>query len=441
MQNIKNLTSVSYAYISSLLISVTLLSGCGSDGDSENLAKAVKLEAQRQNGTIIESFVISGGQTRLTKDDTHQLTAMGTDNKGKTRDVTKELTWSSGDESIATVNEKTGLVTAIKNTEENQGIVVITAKTDNDITRDVSLSVSNEAPESIVLKQISPEQGNINTCIAAKINADVTYKDGYQSLNTTRGVSFSVDDNSTAVINDEGDLFTSAASPEDTIISASMTNKVIGLLAVTADPSNLSELIIISDDEEVTDRITMNVGKRLQLNAQATLLAEVSEDTFDIDNSVSWRTTPNNTQIGLTKKGDNKGTLLALKPGVVQVMANCGGEEAKAIIEIKGEADIEDLQINDGEDELTVGLDDSITLTLSANYTNTPSTLNVTEFAQWLIDGGTESDLINVELVETGTDTANYKITANKITTGTVVISAAYDNNETSVRINIEVSE
>ncbi|MBU2893128.1 Ig-like domain-containing protein [Colwellia sp. D2M02] len=439
MQNIKNLTSVSYAYIGPLLICVTLLSGCGSDGDSENLAKAVKLEAQRQNGTIIEKFEVSGGQTRLTKGDTHQLTAMGTDSKGEIRDITTELIWSSGDESIATVNEKTGLVTAIKNTEENQGIVVITAKTINDIARDVSVSVSDEAPENIVLKQVSPEVGSINTCIDARITGDITYQDGYQSLNTTRGVSFSVDDNSTAIINDEGDIFTSAATTEDSIIRASMANNVTSTLVVTADPNNLSNISVVLDEEPI-ERITMNVGERLQVNAQATLLAEVSEDTFDIDNSVSWTIT-NNTRVGLTETGDNKGTLFALQPGVVQVQGSCGGKLGSATIEIKGEADIEGLQINEGEDELTVGLDDSITLTLSANYTSTPSTLNVTEFAQWLIDGGTENNLINVELVETGTDTANYKITANKNTTGTVVISAAYDNNEASVRINIEVAE
>ncbi len=426
--------NISHACISTLLLTSLLLSGCGSDGDSENLAKAVKLEAQRQNGTIIESVTISGGQTRLTKGETHQLTASGIDSKGVTRDVTNELIWTSSDDAIAKVNDK-GIVTAVENSDVNQGIITITGTTINDIATDSEISINASPATALILKQNTPEIGNINTCIDAKLTSDVTYDDGYTSLNTTRSVSFSLDENSTAVINNDGDLYTSAAVTEQSIVTGSISDTINNTLTIIAEPTNLNTLAILLDEEEVS-LITLNIGERIQVNAQATLLPEVSEELFNIDNSVKWQT-ENTTLIGITESSITKGTLFALKPGVTSLSSNCGGKSVTTIVEVKGEATLDELVINEGEAEISLAPKESLKLTLTGNYSTSPSTLNVSEFAQWTINGS-GSAIATAELVDIGTESASYEVTSTKSADGIIIVAVTYDGITKSVRINVE---
>jgi hypothetical protein len=417
-----------------LILLPLLISGCGSDGDSKNLAKAVELEKQRQQGTIIESVTITGGQTRLKETETHQLSASGLDSNNDTRDVTNELTWTSSDDTIAKVSS-TGLVTAVANSDVNQGIVIITGTTINEIYSDVEISVSDSNTTAIELKQISPETGNILTCIDANIVGDVTYEDGYKSLNTVKNMTFSIDDTSTATISALGDLYTSNSAVENTTITANI-DTISDQLIVTADPSSLEAIDILLADE-VTTIFELALGERLQVSSQASLLAEVSEDLFNIDNSVSWQQKDSG-YVGITNKGNEKGTFLALKPGITEIYADCGGKKGVATIAITGQADLDQLQINDNEADIILDKNGSLELTLTATYTelSTLTTLNVSEFADWSILNGTT--LVTAELTSLGTDTATYKLTTLKDATGTLIVTSSYDGITSSVNVTIE---
>ncbi|RHW77751.1 Ig-like domain-containing protein [Colwellia sp. RSH04] len=416
-----------------LIFSGFLLSGCDTDStNSAELARAVELERLRETGTIIETVTIHGGQTRLVATETHQLSATGVDSNGDTRDITNELVWTSSDESIAKVSTK-GLVTAISNTTANQGIVTITGTTINDMFNDTEISVSDVAASAIELKQSSPESGNILTCIDASIDGNVTYEDGYTSLNTVRGMSFSVDEMTTASIDAQGNIFTSSEEVESTIVTAKI-GEISDQLTVTADPSSLNTLTILRNEEKV-DLISLEVGDRLSFNAQATLLAEISEEEFDIDNSVMWQS-GNSTIYGLTAEGENKGTMLGLKPGITTLSALCGGKKVSATVNVSGDAELDELQINDGETNITISKNTTLDLTLLAKYTSeSSSSLNVTEFTQWSLNG---SELVSAELIEQGTGNSKYQLTTAKDATGTLIVSAIYDGDTVSVIITIE---
>jgi hypothetical protein len=428
---ITTIQNISKPSVISLLLASTLLLGCDNDNDSADLAKAVKLESQRAQGTIIESVTITGDRTRLRVGESHQLSATGIDSKNETRDITNELTWSSSDTSIATVNDA-GLVTAVANSSTNQGIVTITGNTVNDIFGEGEISVSDVAVTAIRLKQTLPATGSIYTCIDANIKGDVDYDDGYTSLNTVRNMDFTLDENTSSAIDTEGNLYTSAAAIEHTIVTASIGD-VSGQLTVTADPASLDSIDILQDDE-LKDIITLSIGERLLVNAQANLLSDISTADFDIDNAISW-TQEDEGHTGITTKGDNKGTLLALKPGVTQLIGTCGGKQALATLEVKGEADLDVIQINDGNDSISLAPLKSIELSLTAFYTSTPASLNVTEFADWSING---SSLISAELIDLGTEEATYKLTSTSNTTGAAIVSVSYDGIPISVRVNIE---
>lgn len=421
-------TSPKSSIITILLTSI-IITGCGSENNSTELARAVNLESQRAKGTIIESVTIIGGHTRLRAGETHQLSATGVDSNNEVRDVTNELTWSSSDKNIAIINNN-GLVTAVAATTVNQGIVTITGTTINDIHSEGEMSVSDSPAKTISLKLTSPETGSINTCISANIKGDVSYDDGYISLNTVKDMNFSLDGNTTATIDEDGTLYTSAPEIEHTIITSKVTN-ISGQLTVTADPINLEKLDILIDNKP-TDLITLNIGERIQVNAQANLVNETS--THNIDTTISW-TQENNNYIGITTKGDNKGTIFALKPGVTQLIGTCGGKQTTTALEVKGETNLDTIQINDGSDPLTLAPLKSIKLTLTANYTTTPANLNVSEFANWSIYG---SNLLNAELIDLGTNKASYNVTSTSNATGVAIVSVTYDGVTSSVHINIE---
>ncbi|WP_100912375.1 Ig-like domain-containing protein [Pseudoalteromonas spongiae] len=104
------------------LATAVVLSGCSESDDPAALIKAVELESQRANGTLVEKIEFNGSGVRLRAGQTHQLVAMGTDSKGDVRDVSKEVTWTSSNTDVATI-DSSGLVTAVKALADNQGLV------------------------------------------------------------------------------------------------------------------------------------------------------------------------------------------------------------------------------------------------------------------------------------------------------------------------------
>ena len=407
------------------IISVT---GCGSESDTTDLAKAIQLDKLRSEGTIIESVKIVGDQQRLKPGETLQLSATGIDSNGDTRDITSELTWESNDPTIATVNSN-GVVNAVSSTTANQGPVSITGTTINDISGEGEVSVSDVAVTEINLKTAASNIDYINTCIPAQLSADLTYADGYTSLNTIRGLSFAVDNGSTATINSDGLLFTSAPDVEDTTITAKIDN-VLGKLTVKADPKNLESIDILVNDEP-TEEINLNIGDRIQVSAIASL---VTQEPNTINDTITWSQVGTR-YIGITDEGENKGTLVALKSGETQLIGSCGNKQKIITVTVDGSDDLNDLQINDGSTALTMTPLGSINLTLTANGSDETSSVNVTEFADWSING---SSLVTTKLISTGTENAVYRLTSKTNSAGSFIVSATYDNQVSSVQVNIE---
>jgi len=419
-----------FAY-SICLASSIVISGCDSDNNSEALAKAVKLESQRAKGTIIETVTIIGATTRLKVGETHQLSALGIDTNNDERDVTTELEWSSSDTSIATVNNK-GLVTAVANSLEPKGKVVITGTTINDIFAIGEMSVSDEVISSLILRQSNPTTGDINTCIDANIVADVTYKDEYTSLNVTKDISFSVDENSSATIESGGILHTSSSAIEKTIVTGKVNN-ISNQISVVSDPKNLETIDVLVSDK-VVSIITLNVGDRIKLQSQANLVSTVSETPINIDNNIILEAKDPDLA-GITLNGITKGSLLALKPGVTQVYVTCGGVQGNATLEIKGDATLDTLLINEGEESITLKAKSSVEIAITAQFKETTSDLNVTEFSELAFS---DTELLTSELISTGTGTAKYKVTSTSSSTGEVVLTVSYDGKSSVVKLIIE---
>jgi hypothetical protein len=408
-----------------LIVNISLInifiSGCDSDNNSADLAKAVELEYLRANGTIIEEVEISNAQTRLRAGETHQLIATGLDSKGDSRDVTAELeAWASSDESIATVNNS-GLVTGIATSTVNQGKVTITATTINGIEGTADISISDVNASAISLKQKSPATGNIQTCLEASIDGDVTYEDGYVSLNTIKDMSFTLNEQTSAVINNDGILYTSSETLENITVTATINN-IDAQLLVQADPANLASIDILVANENTTS-FSLNIGQRVKVSADAKLFNTPAGESFNIDPSIQWQQRDSG-YTGVTSEGTNKGTILGLKQGFTELIASCGGKQAIAVIEINGDANLENIQINNGEESIVITPESSTSLTLTANYDDTPNSLNISEFASWQVS---DNNIISLELISAGLSSAYYQVTSNSSSAGSANIIVSYD--------------
>ena len=104
-------------------------------------------------------------------------------------------------------------------------------------------------------------------------------------------------------------------------------------------------------------------------------------------------------------------------------------------VQVEGDATLESIQINDAENPLTLSPLGTLDLILTANYSDTSSRLNVSEFANWSVNGST---IANAELINIGTNQARYRLTSNSNSNGTVIVSVNYDGIVTSTQINIE---
>lgn len=127
----------------SAVISVTPAIGFG----ATDAMTAVKVQVV-DNYVDIEDFNITaeGGKTEIFMSETLQLTATVTNQEA----TFKRFTWKSSNDEIATVDPKTGLVTAI-----SEGNVFITATTDDFRSEPISKGYSIEIEKAILLKDLT----------------------------------------------------------------------------------------------------------------------------------------------------------------------------------------------------------------------------------------------------------------------------------------------
>lgn len=420
--------SSAIAYFIAICLTNIMLFGCDTDNNASELGQAVTFEKLREQGLFIESLTINDDHIRLTKGETHQLSAMALTNSGDVIDVTESIDWSSSDNSIATVNEQ-GLVTAVANSSNNQGIVIIMGTSINGIVDEGEISVSDVAVSAINLIHPQPEEGTIGTCVATNITANVNYEDGYISMNTIKDISFSLDSNTSATIDKNGTLYTSSPDIETSIITGTLDD-ITDSLTVIADPLNVGHLDILLDDI-VTDDITLAIGERILVNGQATLTNTTLPSS--IDNTIAW-SQESGDYLGITTTGDNKGTLVGLIAGTTQLVGSCGGNQTTATVSVTGTAELDSIKINKGSD-ITLASSESVDLTLTAYYTDTPTSLNVSEFAHWSVS---DTSLVTVELIDLGTNTASYQLTNISKSTDEVIVTVTYAGESSTINITLE---
>lgn len=417
-----------YKLLPLAMASAFMLSACSDSDDPAALVKAVKLESQRANGTIIESIEFTGSDIRLRPGQTHKLIAMGTDSKGDVRDVTEEVTWTSSNTDVATINSS-GLVTAVKALGDNQGLVTFTATTINEIeaTTELSISESKATAISVVLKEM--DGNTLNTCVDTQLAAKVTYQDGYVSAPDTNLLSWQFTGSTTAKISATGLLSTSAEQDETLTITAKHSDGVTGSDNFTASIAQLNGLSIQRDSKDI-ELLALALAERDTLTPKITLL---NGETYTTSNSAIWASS--NTAITFVSNADDvKGNIVGLTSGTTNVFATCGGQQAQVSVEVTGDSTLKSLKINTGTDSLEIKQGAKVSLQLFADLTGVNGDFNVSEFASWNLSG---TDLATSKLLKEGTNEAYLELTAATAKTGSFTLISSYEGKSETLDVTV----
>lgn len=412
----------------SSMICALLLSGCGESDDPSALVKAVKLEKQRENGTLIESIAFEGNDVRLREKQTHQLTAMGTNTKGEVLDVTKDVTWSSSDDAIATI-DKNGLVTAVKASDENQGKVTFTATTINDVVATTELSVSDVAAQSLEVVQFDTDSNDVVTCLDSQLAAKVTYQDGFVSAPDTNRLTWTLAGSDSANVDSKGILHTSSADDETVTVTATHSDGVSSESDFNVSNQQLNTITTYLGEDKV-DELALSLAERKTLATQLTLL---NGKSYQIDSNTTWSSTIDSV-VAVSNNADTKGNLVALTEGVTTLTATCGGKSATVSSVVTGDSTLESLKLNSGVDKITVTRGKTVDVILYADLKGLTTNLNVSEFAIWNLSG---TDLATAGLDLIGTDKAKLVITASSSDTGSFTLISSYQGKTTTVDIEV----
>ncbi len=245
----------------------------------------------------------------------------------------KSVTWSSSDESIATVDQN-GLVTAIK-----QGVTIITAATCNGIEAYCKVTVIPVVipVESITLNKYTLEMEVEETfdLIATVMPEDATDK----------SVTWKSSDKAIATVSDNG--MVTAISPGTAIIYASSSNGLTAECVVTVTPGII----------EVTG-ISLTNTELLMIEGDVSDLIAIVHPDNATDKTVVWASSDE-----AIATVDQNGIVTAIKTGytIVSATANNGIKAECFVTVMPRIIAVESISISDSELELIVG--DTYTLT------------------------------------------------------------------------------
>ena len=244
----------------------------------------------------------------------------------------KVVTWTSSDESLATVKDNgdgTATITAI-----NPGVVIITATTADGSNLSASCEITiTKLAESITLDKTTAEM---------LVDEEETLTATVLPENSSnKAVTWASSDETLATVQDNGD---------GTATITAVNPGVVTITATTADGSNLSascEITITKLAESITlDKTTATAFEGEIIEITATILPDNTSDK-----TVAW-TISDESVATLKDNGDGSATISVIKVGITTVTASTtDGSNLSATCEISGLSGISNISIDGNNDE------------------------------------------------------------------------------------------
>jgi trimeric autotransporter adhesin len=248
------------------------------------------------------AITVNPPAANLPSGETQQLTATGDYSDGSTADLTKQVTWSTSDSSIASVSSK-GLVTAGSST----GPATITA-TDSSTSIE-GVSAITVLPAVLLGITVDPPAANVASGETQQLTATGDYSDG-STQNLTKQVTWSTSDSSIASVSTKG-LVTAGGTGLATITATDPSSSLSGVAAITVLPAELLAITVTPPAANLPS------GETQQLTATG----YYSDDSSaDLSLEVTWSTSDSSiasvSSSGLVTAGSNTGlgTITATDP-------------------------------------------------------------------------------------------------------------------------------
>jgi len=341
--NAKQITANRFWVTWGLIFAVALISGCGGGGGA---SPAVSSPATSSPSTsspsttdapespVLDQLQLSVSSHTLPKGLAGQLTAIGIYPDKRNEDLTQDVTWSSADDGVVSVDGD-GVVTAV-----DEGSATVSAVYgDYTATLDVTVSKAQLAKVSIFPRDLS-----IPKNLSQQLVANGTYSDG-SIFDISNQVAWESSEPSTASVVANGVVTAWELG------SATVTAYLGTIQDSTTVEGGAATLIEIDVSEP---QATLPLGRETQLN----VIGILSDNTkIDISTSVDWSCSDDNIA---TVAADGLVTSKAV--GRVTVVASLSGITRSVDLDVSDEV-LTTLQITPNEIALPAGADIQVSAT------------------------------------------------------------------------------
>jgi Big-like domain-containing protein len=344
----------------------------------------------------LASIAVTPAKPQIAKDTTQQFTATGTFNDGTHQNLTSQVTWSSSNSNIASVNNSPGLQGLA--TGLTAGTATITA-TSGAIAGSAQLNVSNA---NLVSIGITPATPTVNLAAVQQFTATGTFDDG-TTQNISGIVTWSSSATSVATVTSTG--LASAVGLGNATISASASSVPTASTVMTVAAANLSSLKITPASGQ------MAIGTNRQMTATATFNDGSTLDVT-VTKGVNW--TSSTTTVATI--GPGSGLAVSQSVGTTTISVTFGSQSANTSLDVTA-ATIQSISVAPNNTTIAPGTNQRFTAT---GTFSDGSTQNITGVSNWATD--------QAAIATVGNSVGGSKGLATGISHGTANISASFSS-------------
>ena len=373
------------------------------------------------SAAALTSINISPLSVSIPKGVDQQMTASGVYSDGSVADLTETVTWTSSDNSVASISTVVG--TRGKSRGLAVGSVTITA-TLGSHSGSTALTVTSATLSSI---QINPGAPSVAVGLNQQFSAIGTYSDS-STADVSSVVTWTSSSTTVATIsNSTGTKGLALAKAQGTSTITAAIGGVSGAVTLTVTAASLSSI------EVSPTSLTLPVG----LSQQAAATGIYSDSTTaDLTSAVTW-TSANSAVASVSNSAGTRGQITAEGIGSTTITASYGGYSANISVTVSAST-LSSIAISASSGSVAKG--NTLQLTATGTYSN-GTTQNITSSVSWTSADNTLVSVSNsagTKGLATGVAVGSAAVTA---TLGSVSISSTITvTNEVLVSIAVSPS-
>ncbi|WP_221795129.1 beta strand repeat-containing protein [Oceanobacter mangrovi] len=353
---------------------------------------------------VLQQLVIAGNGSSVPVGETQTFTVTGYDSLGDlmTSAEVGTVQWSTSDNTIATIDDSTGVLTAV-----NAGQVTVLASQlvgSTTVSAEIDVLIGDAELSSI---EISAEDGSAAATVAVgmqhSFSATGVYSDGSEVSNLGTGFSWAVTipsgSSATAVIAADGTLTVTGGSVGDTlVVTATPSSSSVTVTQTATVTLSAAELVRLTINENgVVVPVCQLATASCQssgLTRQMTVTGLDSEgNSVSSPSGVSWSVS----DTAIATIDSSSGELIGINSGTVTVTAQATIDSRQVVATatvLVGDAELTELEILSAANQstITVGEGRQHQLTVTGSYSNSVEVADLSDVS-WSVTPTTDATI------------------------------------------------